>query len=220
MKKNYVVIGLGRFGLSLLDELSKHTDNLIGIDSEEEAVQNAAKIIHQVYIADSTSEKAMKELSVQNADHVVISFGSNFEATIMTFVTLKNLGVKNITVRCDHEHYIPILTKLGVDDIISPTKLAGTRLASRIISPDFVDYFQLANDYAVVEVPVPERFREKPIIQMNTRNRFSVNILLIKRNKTSIAPTATDVIRAGDELFVFGPRRKIIAFTEFLKDND
>ena len=218
MKKNYVVIGLGRFGLSLIDELSKYSNNVMGIDFNPEAVELASHMIQQAYIADSTSEKALKNLGVQNADHVVISFGDNFEGTIMTYATLKELGVNNITVRCDRDHYVPILKKLGVNDIISPTKLAGTRLASRIVSPDFVDYFQLANDYCVVEVPVPTTFIAQKVSELNTRNKFDVNLLLIRRNKNTISPRANEEIRPGDELFVFGQHRNIIALTEFLKD--
>lgn len=220
MKKNYVIIGLGRFGLSLIDELSKYSDSVIGIDSNPEAVEVASRIIEQAYIADSTSEKALKNLGVQNADHVVISFGGNFEGTIMTYAILKDLGVENITVRCDRDNYIPILKKLGVNDIISPTKLAGTRLASRMVSPDFVDYFQLANDYCVVEVPVPNSFKTTKVMDLNTRNQFDVNLLLIRRGKQTISPKANAEVRPGDELFVFGLNRNIVKLTEFLKSVD
>ncbi len=219
MKKNYVVIGLGRFGLSMIEELSKYTDDVIGIDVNPEAVQNASHLIEQSYIADSTSEKAMKSLGIQNADHIVIAIGDNFEATIMTYATLKDLGIENITVRCDRDSYVPILKKLGVTDIISPTKLAGKRLASRIASPNFVDYFQLANDYCVVELPVPSSFSPTKVSELNTRNKYDVNLLLIKRNKVSISPRANDEIRPGDELFVFGKHKKIIELSESLKLN-
>lgn len=220
MKRNFVIIGLGRFGLSLVEELSSFSDDVIAIDLNEEAVKRAANIIQQAYIADSTSEKALKNIGVQNADHVVIAFGENFEGTVMTFATLKDLGVKNITVRCDKDSYVPILTKLGVTDMVSPTKLAATRLASRIVTPSFVDYFKLANDYCVVEIPVPEKFTPTKIIDLNTRNKFDVNLLLIKRNKTTISPRANDEIIANDELFVFGTRQKIDEFSKFLKTSN
>ena len=166
MKRNYVIIGLGRFGLSLVEELSSFSDEVIAIDLNVEAVKMASNIIQQAYIADSTSEIALKNIGVQNADHVVIAFGENFEGTVMTFATLKELGVKNITVRCDKDTYVPILTKLGVTDMVSPTKLAATRLASRIVTPSFVDYFKLANDFCVVELPVSETFESTKIIDL------------------------------------------------------
>lgn len=219
MKKSFAIIGLGRFGLSLIEELSKYTDDIIGIDTNEDAVKNAAMIIEQAYQANSTSTKAMKSLGVHNVDHAVIAFGENFEGTIMTYATLKDLGIENITVRCDKDSYVPILTKLGVTDIISPTKIAGKRLASLLCSPNFVDYFQLANDYCVVELPVPLTFKPMKISQLDARNKFDVNLLLIKRKKTSIAPKANDELCPGDELFVFGKNKKIILLNEFLKKN-
>ena len=181
MKKSFAIIGLGRFGLSLIEELSKYTNDIIGIDTDMDAVKTASHIIEQAYQADSSSEKALRSIGVQNADHAVISFGENFEGTIMTYVTLKNLGIKNITVRCDKDNYVPILEKLGVKDIISPTKIAGAKLATRISAPDFVDYFELANDYCVVDLSVPNTFKGKKIFELNARNKFDVNLLLIKQ---------------------------------------
>ncbi len=219
MKKSFAIIGLGRFGLTLIEELSKYTDNIIGIDINEDAVKNAATIIEQAFQANSTSTIAMKNLGVHNVDHAVIAFGENFEGTIMTYATLKDLGVEHITVRCDKDSYIPILEKLGVDDIISPTKIAGKRLATLLCSPNFVDYFQLANDYCVVELPVPNTFKPIKISQLDARNKFDVNLLLIKRNNISISPKANDELCPNDEVFVFGKNKKIILLNDFLKKN-
>lgn len=217
MKKSYFIIGLGRFGLSLIDELSNYSDEVIGIDTNEEAVEEASKIIDKAYIADSTSENAMRNVGIQNADHVVIAFGNNFEGTIMTYATLRDLGIENITVRCDIESHIPILAKLGVTDIISPTKIAGKRLASRIISPNLVDYFQLTGDYCVVDVTIPDSFKPTTVENYNPRNKFDVNLLLIKRKKITLTPRANEEILPGDEIFVFGTRKNISDLMDSLK---
>lgn len=219
MKKSFAIIGLGRFGLSLIEELSKYTNDIIGIDTDMDAVKTASHIIEQAYQADSSSEKALRSIGVQNADHAVISFGENFEGTIMTYVTLKNLGIKDITVRCDKDNYVPILEKLGVKDIISPTKIAGAKLATRISAPDFVDYFELANDYCVVDLSVPNTFKGKKIFEIDARNKFDVNLLLIRRNNISINPKANDEILPGDELFVFGKSKNITELGNYLKQN-
>ena len=113
MKKSFAIIGLGRFGLSLIEELSKYTNDIIGIDTDMDAVKTASHIIEQAYQADSSSEKALRSIGVQNADHAVISFGENFEGTIMTYVTLKNLGIKDITVRCDKDNYVEVELSAG-----------------------------------------------------------------------------------------------------------
>ena len=95
MKKSFVVIGLGRFGLTLLEELSNYGNEIIGIDNDLDAVNKASNIIEQVYQADSTSEIALKNIGVQNIDHAIIAFSDDLEDIIMSYVTLKDLGIKN-----------------------------------------------------------------------------------------------------------------------------
>lgn len=216
-KKSYAIIGLGRFGLSLLEELSKYTDNIIAIDVDENAVKRAGMFVNQCFISQGTDEKQLKEVGIQDVDHAIICFGSNFEGTILTLVSLKNIGVKNITVRCDIDSYLPILRKLGATDIISPQKIAGIRLANRVVS-NLSDYFNLTGDFCIVEVPVPDTMKTTSIIDLDSRNRFGVNIILIQRGKESFAPKANDIIQAKDQLFVFGTKSQIIKFTDSLLD--
>ena len=216
-KKSYAIIGLGRFGLSLLEELSKYTDNIIAIDVDENAVKRAGMFVNQCFISQGADEKQLKEVGIQDVDHAIICFGSNFEGTILTLVSLKNIGVKNITVRCDIDSYLPILRKLGATDIISPQKIAGIRLANRVVS-NLSDYFNLTGDFCIVEVPVPDTMKTTSIINLDSRNRFGVNIILIQRWKESFAPKANDIIQAKDQLFVFGTKSQIIKFTDSLLD--
>ena len=83
-KKSYAIIGLGRFGLSLLEELSKYTDNIIAIDVDENAVKSAGMFVNQCFISQGADEKQLKEVGIQDVDHAIICFGSNFEGTILT----------------------------------------------------------------------------------------------------------------------------------------
>ncbi len=218
MKKSFAVIGLGSFGLALVEELSKYTDNIIAVDSVEEQVEKATKFINQCFILQATNEEALKSIGIENIDHAIICFGTDLEDTILTLVNLKNLGVKKITVRCDNDRYLPILEKLGATDIFSPQKLAGIRLGNRIINDNFVDFFNLTNEFSIVEVTTPEHMQEISIIDLDSRNRFGVNIILIRRKNQSIAPKATDVIMAGDRIFVFGKQSQILKFSNSLVD--
>lgn len=214
-KKSYAVIGLGRFGLSLVEELSKYTNNIIAIDKDESSVKVAGEFINQCFISDSTDEKQLREVGIDNVSHAIICFGSNFEGTILTLVSLKNIGVEKITVRCDNDSYLPILSRLGATDIVSPQKIAGIRLANRIVS-NLSDYFNLTGDFCIVEVTIPHTMKKISILELDSRNRFGVNIILIKREKDSFAPKATDYVKPGDHLFVFGLKYQIQKFTESL----
>lgn len=217
MKKSFVVIGLGRFGLTLLEELSNYGNEIIGIDNDLDAVNKASNIIEQVYQADSTSEIALKNIGVQNIDHAIIAFSDNLEDIIMSYVTLKDLGIKNITVRCDQDKFVPILNKLGINDIISPTKLAAKNLASKLVSPNFIDYFQLEKDYCIVELPLLDNFKTIKLIDLNARNQFDVNILMIKRDNKIVTPKGNDELKANDILFVFGKDNSINKLSTYLR---
>lgn len=215
MKKNFAIIGLGRFGLSLLEVLVQYTNNIIVIDKSKDAIQNAAKYINQCFIMDSTNEKALKDKGVDNVDAAIICYGSDLEATILTLVSLKNIGVKNIIVRCDQEAYKPILEKLGATDIVSPQKLAGTSLANSIFM-NVDEYYKLSGEYCMVSLITPNNFKEISIIGLDARNKFGVNILLLKRGEKEYAPRASDTVKAGDSLYVVGKNSDIARFTKAL----
>ncbi len=217
-KKSFAVFGLGRFGLSLIEELSHFTDKIVAIDKSSEQCEDVVKFGVDPLILDSTDEKALIAAGIDSVDHAIICFGSNLEATILTLVSLKNIGIKKITVRCDQEIHKEILEKLGATDIVSPQKIAGVRLANRVVDDNLSDYFNLSGNFCVVEIDIPEFYEAKTIIELDSRKKYGVNIILIKRNKDSFAPGPNDLIKPLDHLYVFGKRTNINMFTNSFKD--
>jgi trk system potassium uptake protein TrkA len=216
MKKSFAILGLGRFGLQLVEELSHSKADVIALDSNEENVTRAGEMIDNAFVCDITNEAALKELGVNNVDHAIIAIGSNLHASILTTVILKEFGIKKITVRVDDEYYVNVLKKLGATDVVSPQKLAGIRVANKVISDTFTDYYEISSDYCIVEITIKKDIKEMSINDLNPRNEFDVNLLLIKRNNTVISPKADDIIKPDDNIIVFGTRAKISAFDMFI----
>jgi trk system potassium uptake protein TrkA len=212
MKKTFAVLGLGRFGLKLIEELSRHNVDVIGLDMNETNVVKASEYISNAFICDITSESALKELGINNVDHAVVSIGSNLQATILSTIILKDFGVPKITVRVDDDYYVPVIKKLGATDIVSPQKLAGIRLANKIVSDTFIDYYNISSDYCIVEIRIAEDNKPLNIQELNPRNNYDVNLLLIKRAKDVFSPKGTDDILSNDIIFVFGEKAKIAKF--------
>lgn len=219
MKKTFAVFGLGQFGLSIVEELAKLDADVMAIDRDEEKVMQASKFIPSVFIADSTNEKALKELDLKNVDHAIIAFGNNMQSTILTTVLLVEIGVKHLTVRVDNDYYAPIIKRLGADEVISPQKMAGIGLANRLENESFVDYYSLGENFSVVKVSIRPDFVAKPITELNARNNFGVNLILISRKNRTFAPKATDEIQGGDIVFVVGKTKDIEKFNRFLNNN-
>ncbi|MFA7126396.1 MAG: TrkA family potassium uptake protein [Bacilli bacterium] len=212
MKKSFAIIGLGRFGLKLVEELSKAKVDVMALDLQEENVIKASEFIDNAYVCDTTNEVALKELGVNNVDHAVVAFGSNLQNTIMTTIILKEFGVHKITVRVDDDFYIPVIKKLGATDIVSPQKIAGIRLANKILSDNFIDFFNIDQEFSVIEIVVRPDVESMTIQDLNPRNNYGVNLLLIRRDQKSFSPTAIDNIIANDHLFVFGTTVKVSKF--------
>ena len=102
------------------------------IDKDEEAVAKAAKLIPTAFIADSTNEKALKELNIDEVTDAIVCYGDNVTASILTTVILKDLGISHIVVRMDDEYFIPTIKRLGADEVVTPQRIAGIGLANRL----------------------------------------------------------------------------------------
>ena len=216
MKKSFAVLGLGRFGLKLIEELSMHNVDIIAIDVMEENVVKASEFVSSAFVCDSTNEAALKELGVHNVDHAVIAFGSNLQNTILTTIILKEMGIPKITVRVDDEFYVSVMKKLGATDIVSPQKIAGVRLANKIVADTFVDYFNINTEFSVAEISIESDITPLNIQELNPRNRFDVNLLLIKRDQLSLLPKASDSIMPNDHIYVFGATPKIAKLNHYV----
>ena len=217
--KSFAVIGLGQFGRSVVKELVDNGMDVIALDNNEEIAKEVANDLPTTFIADSTDEKALKELGIGEVDAAIIAFGDNQEASVLTTVILRELGVKNIIVRVDDDYYIPIMKKLGATEVISPQKTAGTALANRIGNEDFQDYYKLDTKYSVVSIMINPGFLPMTLKDMNPKNVYGVNIVLIRRGSKSFVPGGNDSLLPDDTVYVVGTSKEISALREAINGN-
>ncbi|NQD53006.1 TrkA family potassium uptake protein, partial [Bacillus altitudinis] len=144
MKKEYAVIGLGRFGGSICKALSEEGLEVMAMDMNEDRVNEYAKIASHAVIGDSTDESVLKNLGIRNFDHVIVAIGENIQASILTTIMLKELGVKMVTVKAQNDYHEKVLNKIGADRIVHPERDMGRRIAHKIISNNVLDYLELS----------------------------------------------------------------------------
>ena len=140
MKREYAVIGLGRFGGSICEELSAEGMRVLAIDKNEHRINEFKNVASHSVIADSTDELALKELGIKNIDHVIVAIGDNIQASILTTVILVDLGIKKITVKAQNDYHEKILNKIGANHVVHPERDMGKRLAHSLISSNILDY--------------------------------------------------------------------------------
>ena len=213
-KKSFAVIGLGQFGRSIVEELVDNGRDVIAIDSDKEAVKRLSGILSTCFIADSTDEIALKELGIKDVDAAIVAFGSNKEASVLTTVVLREIGVKQIIVRVDDDYYAPIIKKLGATEIISPQKAAGVALANRLGNIDYRDFYKLDEKQSIISILINPSFVPQTLIELNPRVKFGVNIVLVTRNGRSFVPGGNDALLPDDTCFVIGTAKEIRSFRE------
>lgn len=211
-KISVAVLGLGQFGRAIVEELVNNGMDVIAIDTDEEAVRKIAPLLPTAFIADSTNDDALKELGIDSVDVAIIAFGGNQEASVLTTILLKELGVKRIVVRVDNEQYAKVLLKLGASEIIAPQKMAGESLANRIWNDDYKDFYKLDDKYSIVSIKVDENYPGSTIVDMNPNFKYGVSIVLIVRNGHSFVPSGRDSILANDDIFCVGTTKDIQRF--------
>jgi trk system potassium uptake protein TrkA len=204
-EKAYAIIGMGRFGSSVAKTLYEMGFDVMAIDASEERIQEHIHYVTHAVHADSTDEQALKELGVRNFDVVVVAIGEDIQASILTTLILKELGVKYIVVKAQNERHGKVLYKVGADRVVFPERDMGNRVAHNLVSPNILDFIELAEDYSVAEIVATERMIGKNLKELDIRAKFGVNIMAVKSGPNiNIAPKADDVIVEGDILVMIG----------------
>lgn len=212
-KKEFAVIGLGRFGGSICRTLSEQGMEVLAIDIDEDRVNEFANIASHAVVGDSTDESVLKSLGIRNFDHVIVAIGDNIQASILTTIILKELGVKHITVKATNDYHEKVLKKIGADQVVHPERDMGERIAHNIISNNVLDYLELSDEHSIVEIVASERLDGHSLLELDIRARYGINIVAIKRgNDIIVSPLASEVIRKDDILIVIGADKDIDRF--------
>ena len=208
--KQFIVIGLGRFGSAVATTLVELGHEVLGVDNDEERVDDLKDKITQVVQADITEEKVLKELGVKNFDAAIVGIATDLEASILVTMMLKEMGLKYIIAKAQNDLHAKVLKKIGVDKVVFPERDMGARIAQRLITPNIKDYVELEPDYNIIEIEALPEFVDKSLSELDMRNKYGINALAIKRDSSfNISPRAEDIIKKDDFLIVIGETKKI-----------
>lgn len=205
VKKQYAVIGLGRFGSSVATNLHKLGYEVLAIDSSEERVQEFSNEVTHVVQADTTDEETLTALGIRNFDVVVVAIGEDIQANILTTLQLKELGVPYIVTKAKNALHGKMLEKMGADRVVYPERDMGQRVAHNLVSSNIMDYIELSPNLGIVEVSIPRALIGKTLAETNLRAKFEINVVAIKRGEALIIPPLpSEKFKEDDVLVVVG----------------
>lgn len=220
MKKEFAVIGLGRFGSSIIKELRELNVNVLAIDKDEAIINDYKDMVTEAVIGNTMDENVLKSVGITNFDHVIVAIGENIQASILTTLILKDLGVEKVTVKAQNDYHGRVLEKIGADAVIHPERDIGRLLAHRLVSAHTLDILEISDDHSIVEFKAIDDFTDKTLEQLDFRNEFGVSVLAIKRHEHIIvSPDANTKIIEDDILILIASDQDLSKFEIVMGDH-
>ncbi|MDP3011946.1 MAG: TrkA family potassium uptake protein [Candidatus Hydromicrobium sp.] len=219
MKKQFLVVGLGRFGVSVAGTLTKAGHSVVGIDQSEDRIQRVSEEIADVIKCDATDADILESMGISDYEAVIVCIGEKYiQNSILVTLLLKEKGAKKIIAKAGTKTQGRVLSKVGADIIVYPEKDMGERVARNLVSSHIIDFLRVSPDVSIIEIPVPEMLVGKNLIELNLRHRYGVTIISIKNSKNKIMspPDINYKFQKDDVMTLIGEDKllKKLRFTE------
>ncbi|UWP61275.1 potassium channel family protein [Ruminococcus gauvreauii] len=182
-KKQYAVLGLGKFGWSVAMTLAQSGCEVLAVDKNREIVEAIADEVTCAVHADMTNPKAVHSLGLESIDVAVIALAEDMETSIMGTILVKEANVPYVLAKAVSALHATILKKIGADEVVFPEQDSGVRLARNLVSGGFEDLFSLSDAFSMVELKMPAQWTGKTLRELDLRGRYHINVAAIKEGE-------------------------------------
>jgi K+ transport systems, NAD-binding component len=181
MKKQFGVIGLGKFGTAVALSLESLGYPVLAIDIDENAIDSIKDKVSFAEIVDATNPEALEETGIKNCDTVIIAL-DHLESSVLIALILEELGIHHIIAKANSQIHGRVLRKIGVKEVVFPEEDMGVRIANRITSANILDYIEITPEVDLLEYKVLHKdLIGKSLAELALRNRFGVTVIAIRR---------------------------------------
>ena len=211
-KKQFLVIGLGGFGGSVVKRLTSLGYEVLAIDEDEAVVQEFSDIATHVVQADATDEIVSRSLGARNFDVAIVAMAKDIESSVYITMLLKELGVPMVITKSEDPVHEKILIKIGADKVINPESESGIRMAQNLVSNNPLSAIEFATDYSLLEIDAPNSFVGEKLQDLDVRLRLGVTVIGIKRDgQLDVVPSANEIIQKEDRIVFIGKSENMAA---------
>ncbi len=203
--KSFAVIGLGLFGTKLAKELYEDGHNVLVIDNDEDSIEKIADKVTKAVTLDAKNRDSLAQLKINKYDCAIVCTANDLATLVIVTMNLKALQVPRIICKVQNETDQEVLEALGANQCIIPEHDAANNLCKRLTSRHVLDFMQLSEEHGIMEIAIPENWKNKSIIDLKIRSQYGLNIIGIKHNDVlSVDFEPTYVLQPSDELVVIG----------------
>lgn len=211
--KSVLLIGMGKFGQTLGEHLLRMGVEVMIVDKNEDRIETLSGKYTDALIANCMNEDNLKTLDVPSFDACVVAIGDDFQSSLEITSLLKELGAKWVVSKATTEIQKKFLLRNGADEVVYPDRDIAEKLAVKLNSKKVFDYIELTSEYSIFEIAAPRHWAGQKLIDLNPRQKYSLNILTIKKGNAIVDGVGADyVFEENDHMLVFGRTDKILAF--------
>ncbi|MGO2507548.1 MAG: potassium channel family protein [Vibrio hibernica] len=204
--KQFAVIGLGRFGIAVCQELCDSGAEVLAVDVDEDRVKAVSNIAANAIVANCANEETARELKLDEYDMVMVAIGSDVNSSILTTLVVKESGAKNVWVKANDKFHAKILQKIGADHVILPERDMGIRVARKMLDRRVFDFHDIGSGLAISEIVVALKNMGKKLGDISVCKDPEMKVLAIKRGSEILdSPTYDTTLELSDILFIVGP---------------
>lgn len=207
--KQIVIIGLGKFGMSVAKLLSKYNYDVLAIDDQESLIEEVVPFVTRAIKLNALDSEALKSVGIKNFDIAIIGIGDNIESSLMIALTLKELGIPNIIAKSRDEKHTKLLEMIGVNKIVQPEIDSAVRLVNTLTTTYIKDRMELSKDYSMIEIETPKIWIGKSFSELALRQKHSINVVCVKRDGEVVFPTANYKLDENDLLLVMASNKEL-----------
>lgn len=210
-----LVIGLGRFGSALADELVTSGQDVMAVELDRSIVQHYADDFTSVVQADATDMDALEQLGVDQFETAVVGIGSSIENSVLTVANLVDLGVKNIWAKAITRSHGQILSRIGANHVIYPEQEAGERTA-HLLGGTMRNFTEFSPGYALANITIPRSLAAKPVSALRLKDRYGVTVVAYEDEDDFHNISDDTELPEGRNMLVAGPTDRVDAFAKRL----
>ncbi len=208
--KTILMIGMGKFGHHLCQNLARLGNEIMIVDDREEVLEDLLPVVTSAKIGDCTNEEVLKSLGVRNFDLCFVCIGTNFQRSLEITSLLKEMGAKYVISKANRDIHAKFLLRNGADEVIYPDRDIAEKLAVKVSANHVFDYIELTEDYSIYEIPLVKEWVGRTIGDIDIRAKYHVNVLGTKKGgNLSLLPGADYVLKSDEHLMVLGQNEDV-----------
>ena len=207
-----LVVGLGRFGSSVAQSLVRLGHEVLAVDEDIALVQRYASEFTHVLAADTTDTEALRQIGADQFSHAVVGIGTDIEASVLTVLSLVELGLTEVWAKAINPKHARILERVGATHVVRPESAMGERVA-HMVTGAMIDYIEFDDGFSIARTRAPKISHEQTLAESQLRGKFGITVVGVKRRGEDFTYAVPDtLVSASDELIVSGPTRRVEEF--------